>query len=134
MWIDIKALTNKIAHIIGIISGVISIIAAFSIEGMYIGGTVDKYTYGGEAYTGIQNAAAQAGWNIYDLTYIVREGLFAILLVLGIALICFFTAQLTREDMVVVKTVNTVNTGSNPPRIQSDTSYPPNMDEYNYNR
>ncbi len=58
---------------------------------------------GGDAYTGIQNAAAQTAVNIYYLADIVRTGLFAFLLVFGIALICFFLSRINIDVKLIVK-------------------------------
>ena len=94
---------KKGINIVGIISGVLSIIFSFVVKGMPIGLYEFSETYGGDAYTGIQNAAAQTAVNVYYLADIVRTGLFALLLVLGIALICFFLSRMNIDVKVVVK-------------------------------
>ncbi|SEA88143.1 zinc-ribbon domain-containing protein [Oribacterium sp. KHPX15] len=96
---------KKIGNIGGIISGIISVSYAFVIKGMDVGSHEQYVTYGGDAYTGIQNASAQAANNIQDLAYIVRDGLFAFLLVFGIALICFFVTQMEDNKAPVTETV-----------------------------
>ncbi len=86
-----------LGNIGGIISGVISIIFSFVVKGMSIGSYEWYSEYGGDAYTGIQNAAAQTANNTQDLADIVRTGLFAFLLVFGIALICFFITRISND-------------------------------------
>ena len=89
-----------ISNIIGIISGIISIVFAFVVNDMDIGFYESSYTYGGDAYTGIQNAAAQTANNVKDLADLVRTGLFGFLLVFGLAIICFFLSRLFEKDHV----------------------------------
>lgn len=48
---------------------------------------VSTYTYGGDAYTGMQNAAAKTGQNVKDLAKITQRGFGGLLLVLGLG--CF---------------------------------------------
>ena len=45
--------------------------------------------YGGDAYTGIQNAAATTSKNVRDLAGIVQFGFGSILLVMGLTLVGF---------------------------------------------
>lgn len=96
---------NKFFPLMGICCGVLAIIFAiivFSGGGSKVGGmdtgTYTKYNYyGGDAYTGIQQAAADTARNVQSLSQIVRSGfqgvsgsgLGYLLLVLGIALIAF---------------------------------------------
>ena len=94
---------KKISNIIGVLSGVLSIIFACIVKGMGIGSYEMNLTYGGDAYTGMQNASAQAANNVQALADIVRTGLFAFLLVLGIALICFFSSRISDETSSAVK-------------------------------
>ena len=94
---------KKLGSIGGIISGVISIIFSFVVKGMSIGSWESNLSYGGDAYTGIQNASAQAANNVQDLADIVRTGLFAFLLVFGIALICFFISQMEKDKTPVAE-------------------------------
>ena len=96
-------MNKKHINIVGIISGVLSIIFSFVVKGMPIGLYEFSETYGGDAYTGIQNAAAQTAVNVYYLADIVRTGLFAFLLVFGIALICFFLSRMDIDVKLVVK-------------------------------
>ncbi|WP_034451153.1 hypothetical protein [Butyrivibrio sp. AE2032] len=92
---------KKISNIAGIISGIISIVFSFVIKSMSAGSYERSQTYGGDAYTGIQNASAQAANNVKDLTLLVQSGIFAFLLVFGIALICFFLSRLFEETHTI---------------------------------
>ena len=56
---------KKIGKIGGIFSGIVSIIFSFVVLEMDIGGYSSYQTYGGDAYTGIQNASAQAANNVF---------------------------------------------------------------------
>ena len=80
--------------VIGMLSGVLSIILGFMASGYSIGSFELETSYGGDAYTGIQNAAAQTANNVRDLAKIVRFGCSSLLIVIGIALICFFTLKI----------------------------------------
>lgn len=71
---------KKLSNIVGIISGMISIVFSFVVKGMSIGYYEQNYTYGGDAYTGIQNASAQAANNVQDLADLVRTGIYGFLL------------------------------------------------------
>ena len=53
-------------------------------------------TYGGDAYTGIQNASAQVSHNVCDLSEIVRDSFSLLLFVIGLALICYFVTNLIK--------------------------------------
>ena len=48
-----------------------------------------RAVYGGDAYTGIQNAAAMTSKNVKDLSDVVRFGFGSVLLVTGLSLIGF---------------------------------------------
>ncbi len=84
---------KKILILLYVILGVVSIIfGAMSLsEGYYTGGEyISHKSYGGDAYTGIQNAAADAGNNALDVeravnsnSYAISEGIGYILIVMG---------------------------------------------------
>ena len=93
----LKAFPNKnakngklICSIIGIIGGFISIILGFVVSGKSTGGWEINNTYGGDAYTGIQNAAAQTANNVQRLAEIIRTGMSSALIIFGIAMIAYF--------------------------------------------
>lgn len=64
-----------------IIVGVVAIVWGLSLN--YNGTSTDSKTYGGDAYTGIQNASAKAANNINRLGDTVCVGLKGILIVIG---------------------------------------------------
>ena len=83
-----------IASIAGIISGLLSIILGFVVMGYSDGYYEAATSYGGDAYTGIQNAAAQTANNVEDLAAIAKFGVSSVLIVLGLAIACFFVLKL----------------------------------------
>ena len=85
---------TKLFGIGGIISGILSIIMGFSVMGSYTGSWEASNSYGGDAYTGIQNAAAQTANNVQDLADIAAKGFGWILVVLGLAIIFFFAMKM----------------------------------------
>ena len=78
------------ASIGGMVVGLISVIGSIVLFTSNIGSYIYRNTYGGDAYTGIQNAAADTGNNLLNLASICTKGFGFILLVLGLALICYF--------------------------------------------
>ena len=74
-------------NFIGIVAGILSIIFAIIIFGMEVGNSERDIQYGGDAYTGIQNAAAQTARNVVHTNELIRFGFGAVLLVTGLALI-----------------------------------------------
>ena len=83
-----------IASVIGIISGALSIIFGFIVMGYSDGSYESASSYGGDAYTGIQNTAAQTANNVEDLAAIAKFGVSSLLIVVGIAIACFFALKL----------------------------------------
>ena len=88
---------KKIAGAVFLIAAVIAIVFAIVVFTAEAGSSPSYQTYGGDAYTGIQNAAASTASNVKRLTEAVSTGLGAILLVLGVAMIacgvkCFVPA------------------------------------------
>ena len=69
------------------ITGILSTILSIVCYQMVPGFSESAKTYGGDAYTGIQNAASQTACNVRWLAEIVRFGLGSILLIAGIILI-----------------------------------------------
>ncbi len=93
----IKGVMQKIQKFFplgGIASGILSVIFGLSTWGMGVGYWEISQTYGGDAYTGMQNASAQAANNVQALAKLTRFGLGALLVVAGIALICYFVSKL----------------------------------------
>ena len=79
-----------ICSIIGAVGGLISIILGFVVSGMSTGSWESNSSYGGDAYTGIQNAAAQTANNVQDLAEILKTGMSSALIIFGIAMIAYF--------------------------------------------
>ena len=84
-------------NILGIIPGILSIIFGIKVNGHYSGVSTSHITYGGDAYTGIQNAAADAANNIRYLIGVVKYGLSSILIVAGIVIIIAFLSKLIKD-------------------------------------
>ena len=78
----------------GMIAGAIAIVRGSEISDRWAGDTVRDMTYGGDAYTGIQNAAAQTANNVHALTFTVQTAASALLTVFGIALLAYFGYRL----------------------------------------
>lgn len=85
---------GKLACIPGILSGVLSCIFGLAMFGMDSGSYEMSVTYGGDAYTGIQNAAAQTANNIQDLGDLTKVGFGFLLLILGFLAIWYFVGKL----------------------------------------
>ena len=65
---------EKIRNILFLIIGVLSIIFAIKIGGLSTGSFEMPLSYGGDAYTGIQNACAGAANNAIDVANILQQG------------------------------------------------------------
>lgn len=94
---------QKARSIVLIIVGIIAIglsIKCYSIDDLDY--ETNSY-YGGDAYTGIQNAAATTSKNVKDLAGIVQFGFGSILLVMGLTLVGvgLTTPVGKREDIAV---------------------------------
>jgi hypothetical protein len=80
-------MAQKFRSIILIVVGVIALglsIKCFSFEDLDY---ATKSMYGGDAYTGIQNAAASTSKNVKELAGIVQFGFGSILLVMGLGFV-----------------------------------------------
>ena len=84
----------KIPCILGMISGAASFFAGIGVFGMSCGSYEANRSYGGDAYTGMQNASAQAANNIQDTNEMLQTGMGAFLCVFGVALISYFWIKL----------------------------------------
>lgn len=110
---------KMITSIIGMLSGVLSIILGFCMHcGGYYYTSLEKY--GGDAYTGIQNAAAETSRNVYGLGQCVESGFKFLLIVVGIIAICYFTFKLFDTIEGYKKSVTTNQpTTTNAPQASS---------------
>lgn len=78
---------NIIKNILLIFVGIVSIGLSVSCFISDTGDYVSEEFYGGDAYTGIQHAAAETGQNVRALTVIVSKGFGSVLLIYGMTLI-----------------------------------------------
>lgn len=78
---------STLKSILFILVGIVSIGLSISCFNADDGDYVAKNYYGGDAYTGIQHAAAETGENVRTLTKLATKGFGSILLVGGLALV-----------------------------------------------
>ena len=78
---------KRIGAIILIVAGALAIALGCFLYTLDTGTLVSRQTYGGDAYTGIQNAAAHTANNLVDVASIIALGLGGILFFGGLALI-----------------------------------------------
>jgi len=84
----------------------IAFIASMSMFDSYTGGYESNERYGGDAYTGIQNAAAQTANNVERLSTIVSEGFGSLFLLSSFTMFACGLYQVVRKDTPVrVKTL-----------------------------
>ena len=98
-------LKKAVFSLLGAISGIVSIVFSFVVFGMSNGSFENSKKYGGDAYTGMQNATAQTANNVQDLCELVQTGIGGLLLVVGLALIAYFGSKIYsiyKEEKVVV--------------------------------
>ncbi|MBR4553043.1 MAG: hypothetical protein IKO20_04925 [Bacteroidaceae bacterium] len=93
-------MVQKLRSIVLIVIGIIAIglsIKCFTIDDL---DWAAKSMYGGDAYTGIQNAAAVTSRNVMELASIVQFGFGSILLVMGLGFVGLglTTPMGTRQD------------------------------------
>ena len=80
-------MNKKLLKIFGIILGVVTIVLAVIVLCKGVGYYESNVSYGGDAYTGIQNAAAQAANNVMYVGEMIRFALGAQMLVMGLAMV-----------------------------------------------
>ncbi len=78
---------STLKSILFILVGIVSIGLSISCFNANDGDYVEKHSYGGDAFTGIQHAAAETGQNVRALTKLATKGFGSILLVGGLALV-----------------------------------------------
>lgn len=81
--------STKAKKLVLIIIGIIALIFATLMSNADCGNFESSYTYGGDAYTGIQNAAAQTANNIKDLAVITSAGFSFLFALIGLILIAY---------------------------------------------
>ena len=95
--------------LVGIASIVLGVICFFFDVGRY----ANLESYGGDAYTGIQNAAARAANNIQLLSIIVKCGFGFLLIITGLILIAIAVTKNTNNAQIV-PAYSKVNETKNP--------------------
>ena len=97
---------KKAASILGMISSVISfLLGIYCYDGFYGGDCVDFKTYGGDAYTDIQNATASAANNISVLSYTIQDMFSFLLIIIGLLAFSYFLLQLANTSKPKKKSV-----------------------------
>lgn len=81
----VQKLRSRVLSIIGIIAIGLSI-KCYTIEELDY---EPRCSYGGDAYTGIQNAAAHTSKNVKEVAAIIQFGFGSVLLVMGLTLLGF---------------------------------------------
>ncbi len=105
---------KKAASAFGIIIGIVSVIMSIITFNMYEGPFESAKAYGGDAYTGIQQAAAQSANNIVHAAKILRFGLGSVLLILGLGMIVYFAMKLGEADTTGLSGVGNNGIGAAP--------------------
>ena len=78
---------NKSIKILLIVIGAVSIALSIRCFAKYTGQYSEYVTYGGDAYTGIQNAAAETANNVKEMNKIISFGFGSVLLVIGASML-----------------------------------------------
>lgn len=106
----VRNIRTSLLCAVGIISIALSI-KCFSIKDLDY---ETKSAYGGDAFTGIQNAAAITSKNVKELTSVVQFGFGSLLLVNGLTLLVFgLTSPIQKNESENTKVVeNTSSTGT----------------------
>lgn len=100
---DVNAIKQKTAGkvpcVLGMASGVLSAIFGLVTMGANTGYYEASKSYGGDAYTGIQNAAAQAANNTMYLTEMLASGLGMLLIAMGLITFCYFLNKFQEKKL-----------------------------------
>ncbi len=99
---------KKLFGIALIIIGVLAIVFAFDCNracqsDSELGAVVYSETYGGDAYTGMQNAAAKTANNVLKLTKTLTLNMGRLFLILGLTLVCV-GIKISLEQYVTART------------------------------
>lgn len=95
--INIKRILSMAINIIGILTGIATTILGFDFKNRFFFSYADMNTYGGDAYTGIQNASATAANNVVILGSMVERAVSIILVILGILIVLYFIGKIIKE-------------------------------------
>lgn len=99
--VDMLKLLQLISNTIGFVSGILSIIFGTKIKNYnntYLG-YVSSFEYGGAAYTGIQNAAADTGNNVKAVYHLIQNSAMFLLITIGLIAISVFFSKLIKAVM-----------------------------------
>ncbi len=99
--VDLSFIIKLVINAMGVLSGVLSIIMGVVINFKDCGDYVVSNSYGGDAYTGIQNAAADTAMNILASNRILTDGFSFICVSIGLAVVFYFAAKLL--DTILAK-------------------------------
>jgi len=94
---NIKPSLSLIIDVIGVIIGVITAIIGFNFKNHISFSYTDMITYGGDAYTGIQNASANAANNIAILGSIAIKAVSIFFVIFGILIALCFIIKIIKE-------------------------------------
>lgn len=99
--VDMLKLLQLISNTIGFVSGILSIIFGIKIKNYnntYLG-YVSSFEFGGAAYTGIQNAAADTGNNVKAVYHLIQNSAMFLLITIGLITISAFFSKLIKAVM-----------------------------------
>jgi hypothetical protein len=123
----------SVSAILGMLVGIFSVLGGFG--GWFTSGYYDHVihtTYGGDAYTGIQNAAADTANNVSQLGYGLNDALNWLFVILGAAIFCYFLGKLIKKDtsapgnLIVAPMGQTQPTGNYAPSMTTAPMNPVN--------
>ncbi|WP_296978094.1 hypothetical protein [uncultured Eubacterium sp.] len=100
--VDMLKLLQLISNTIGFVSGILSIIFGTKIKNYnntYLARYVSLFNYGGAAYTGIQNAAADTGNNVKVVYQLIQNSAMFLLITIGLIAISAFFSKLIKAVM-----------------------------------
>lgn len=86
---------SAVAAVGGILSGILSFIFGIVMLSQGVGSYANNMQYGGDAYTGIQNAAAQTARNVKALATIAKDGFGFLLMAVGLIAVFYFALRLS---------------------------------------
>ena len=124
-----RTLRATLLTIIGILSIIFGIVCFNMDEGRY----EMSSSYGGDAYTGIQNASANTANNVQVLTKNVNKGMGFMLLIAGMSLIAVGVTASGTEKQEEKKNEPT-QTSENTPESQQVSPEPEDNDNENTNQ
>ncbi len=104
------SIISVIVDVLGTLSGIISSILSFVIKGLekklgypYLFSFTDYETYGGDAYTGVQHAAADTSNNIWAFAGLFIDISSAVLFCISLFILFYFLGKLIREIKAIKK-------------------------------